>query len=69
MKNDGRCANCGRVPVAGSTLCVDCLAACEIGRKHRSEEIEGLKLRISRQQKLIREIFEAFQELLKAAGR
>jgi len=34
MKTDGRCANCGRVPVDESTLCADCLAACEIEREH-----------------------------------
>jgi len=69
MKNDGRCFNCGRVPVVGSTLCVDCLAACEVGRRFNDDEIESLKSRIARQQKLIREIFHAFQDLLKAAGR
>jgi len=66
---DKRCVNCSRVPVVDSTLCVDCLAACEIGRRDGSEEIERLKEKNRRQQGLFRVIFQETQKLIKAAGR
>jgi len=40
MIENGKCANCGGVRVAGSTLCADCLfSLCEI----RLEEIDRLE--------------------------
>jgi len=67
MKNDGKCVNCGRVPLKSSTLCADCLAACSIERKYSDMEIGRLKEKNRRQQELIREIFGAFNSLIKAA--
>lgn len=59
------CASCGRVPVAESTLCVDCLAACNIGRKYQEKEIEKLRYQLRLNQKILRHIFREYQELQK----
>jgi len=55
------CANCGATPVEGSTLCVDCLAACDLRtpedpkemEKRKNSTIEALKASNEERQKII----------------
>lgn len=54
--------------MVSSTLCVDCLAACEIGVGYRDKEIERLKEKIRRQQDLIRHLFKAYKESMETKG-
>ena len=39
MSDTGKCANCGQVTVDGSTLCVDCLVACNVRVKNENTSL------------------------------
>lgn len=63
MKNDKKCANCGQLSVAGSTLCVDCLCACVIERSDLVRENKVLKETLSLNRQLLSVVTEKYRKL------
>lgn len=63
MKNDRKCVQCGKERVEGSTLCVDCLSVCAAERADLTRENKVLKDTISLNRRLLKSIWQAYQEL------
>jgi len=73
MKNGGKgkimvdkrgCACCSAEAAEGSTLCADCLAVCDVGRKTVSGEVIKLQLQLKLQRRLLQHVFVEYQRLL-----
>lgn len=62
-RNNKRCANCGQLSVAGSTLCVDCLCACVIERSELVRENKVLRETLSLNRQLLSVVTEKHRKL------
>lgn len=67
-RNNEKCANCGQLSVAGSTLCVDCLCACVIERSELVKENKVLKDTLSLNRQLLSVVTKKYQYLKDVIG-